>query len=426
MRRRVRAEGVSGDLVDFVRASWSVSFLEFAAAMSNRRRTAAARLVKLSRMLFRALSAAALAAAFSATAASAGAKSHTTPASLDRRLAATLRIPGVISHSSTAVVRGAPVGSVVFAHNAGVSLEPASNEKLSVTFAALNDLGAGYRYPTSVLGEGRRVGSTWEGRLVLKGSGDPSLTSGGLRRLANILWRRESAGSRAISSGTRRSSTPTGSRPDGFRRLPGTSRRPSRASSSTGRHETSASSRTRRSRLRRTFDRLLRARGIAARSAVTGKADPGSPTLATIYSDPLSQIIEFMDHYSDNFTAEMLLKTLGAHASGLGTTSAGAADVRRDLVAAGIPVAGVRIVDGSGLSRDDRVTGQELSSILVHMWNNPAMRRSCGPPCPSPARSARSSTGSRTTPIAPSCAGRRERPTSPRRCRDISARATRS
>ena len=59
-----------------------------------------------------------------------------------------------------------------------------------------------------------------------------------------------------------------------------------------------------------------------------------------------------MDHYSDNFTAEMVLKAIGARAGGRGTTAAGAAVVRRGLRAAGVPLAGVRIVDGSGLSRD--------------------------------------------------------------------------
>jgi serine-type D-Ala-D-Ala carboxypeptidase/endopeptidase (penicillin-binding protein 4) len=96
--------------------------------------------------------------------------------------------------------------------------------------------------------------------------------------------------------------------------------------------------------------------------------------IATIYSEPLSQILQFMDHWSDNFTAEMVLKAIGYRALGLGTTSAGAAVTTRDLAADGIPVAGVRIADGSGLSRDDRVTARELTALLVRIWNNPTMR----------------------------------------------------
>ena len=81
-----------------------------------------------------------------------------------------------------------------------------------------------------------------------------------------------------------------------------------------------------------------------------------------------------MDHWSDNFTAEMVLKAIGYRALGLGTTSAGAAVTKRDLAADGIPVAGVRIADGSGLSRDDRVTARELTALLVRIWNDPTMR----------------------------------------------------
>ena len=44
-----------------------------------------------------------------------------------------------------------------------------------------------------------------------------------------------------------------------------------------------------------------------------------------------------MDHWSDNFTAEMVLKTIGYKALGQGTTAAGAAVTKRDLAAGGIP-----------------------------------------------------------------------------------------
>ena len=82
-----------------------------------------------------------------------------------------------------------PTGRVVFARNPDLSLEPASNEKLSVTYAALVELGPSYRWPTEVLGEGRRVGSTWQGRLILKGFGDPTLTTADLNASSDPLAR---------------------------------------------------------------------------------------------------------------------------------------------------------------------------------------------------------------------------------------------
>ena len=70
----------------------------------------------------------------------------------------------------------------------------------------------------------------------------------------------------------------------------------------------------------------------------------------------------------------MLLKQLGAVQGGAGTTAAGAGVVTGLLTQAGIPMTGVRFVDGSGLSLLDRVTADELVSLLTTMWNDPGVR----------------------------------------------------
>lgn len=297
------------------------------------------------------------------------------PATLHERLAGTFRVQGVVPGESTAMVVSLPTGRIVFARNADVSLEPASNEKLAITYTALVELGAGYRFPTEVLGEGRRVGDTWQGRLVLKGFGDPALTSGDLRRLVNILWR---MGIRHVTGGVAGDESAF----DTQRGAPGwldgyigiespplsalVVDRAARDNRVVADPALAAAAR---------FDQLLKKRGITARGASTRKAKPWARPLATIYSEPLSQIIEFMDHWSDNFTAEMLLKAIGYKVFGTGTTGGGAVVANRDLAAAGVPLTGVEIVDGSGLSREDRVTARELTTLLVKMWNNPAMRQ---------------------------------------------------
>jgi D-alanyl-D-alanine carboxypeptidase/D-alanyl-D-alanine-endopeptidase (penicillin-binding protein 4) len=293
---------------------------------------------------------------------------------LDRHLAGSFDTPGTVPASSTAMVVELPSGRVVFARNAGLSLEPASNEKLSVTYAALVELGASYRFPTEVLGEGRRVGNTWVGRLVLKGYGDPALSSNDLERLVNILWR---LGIRHVTGGIVGDASYFDSKTTAPGWLAGFAGNESPPLSALV-----VDRAVRDGRLvanpalaaAAQFDRLLRTRGILARDARAGQARPHAHPVATIYSEPLSEILQFMDHYSDNFTAEMVLKAIGATGGGQGTTMAGAEVVRRDLRAAGVPLAGVRIADGSGLSRDDRVTARELSSILVLIWNNPKLR----------------------------------------------------
>jgi serine-type D-Ala-D-Ala carboxypeptidase/endopeptidase (penicillin-binding protein 4) len=84
--------------------------------------------------------------------------------------------------------------------------------------------------------------------------------------------------------------------------------------------------------------------------------------------------VAYMNRESDNFTAELLLKQLGAVDRGRGTSAAGAEAVRGALRGAAIPLAGVRIVDGSGLSARNRLTAAAVIGILVVAWHDPRIR----------------------------------------------------
>jgi serine-type D-Ala-D-Ala carboxypeptidase/endopeptidase (penicillin-binding protein 4) len=106
----------------------------------------------------------------------------------------------------------------------------------------------------------------------------------------------------------------------------------------------------------------------------TGVAAAADLPLATVPSPPLARIVGMMDRESDNFTAELLLKELGALYGNRGSTAVGAAAVRELLGNVGVPLAGVRIVDGSGLSLLDRLTVQALVAILEASWLDPDIR----------------------------------------------------
>ena len=106
---------------------------------------------------------------------------------LTARLAQALAVPGYPKSTSAAVAIDLTTGKLLFARNPDLSLAPASNEKLPVTFAALRELGPSYRFRTEVLGRGRQVGATWQGDVYLKGFGDPTLSSSGVNRLAAQL-----------------------------------------------------------------------------------------------------------------------------------------------------------------------------------------------------------------------------------------------
>jgi D-alanyl-D-alanine carboxypeptidase/D-alanyl-D-alanine-endopeptidase (penicillin-binding protein 4) len=124
------------------------------------------------------------------------------------------------------------------------------------------------------------------------------------------------------------------------------------------------------------FKRALERAGVRVGNASTvGKAPAGARALARVESPPLRALVRHVDTESDNFYAEMLLKLLGAEELGKGTTAAGARVVRRELSERGVPLAGVRIVDGSGLSTLDRTTALALASILTKAAREPALAR---------------------------------------------------
>ena len=87
---------------------------------------------------------------------------------------------GQLSAEVTDVESGGVLGSV----SASTPENPASNQKILTTAAVLHHFGAAFRFKTSICGA--RTGDSVP-RLVLRGSGDPSLSSEDLQALAKDL-----------------------------------------------------------------------------------------------------------------------------------------------------------------------------------------------------------------------------------------------
>ena len=305
-----------------------------------------------------------LAALACTTAAQAG------PLPLATRLAQALAVPGYAKDASAAVAVDLNTGKLLFARNPDLPLAPASNEKLTVTFAALHELGVTYRFRTEVFARGYQDGSTWHGNVFLKGFGDPTLTSLQVERLAAQI---AGQGIKRITGrvlgdeswfDSRR--TANGWKPGFFiNECPPLSALVVDRAVYDG-HVAFQPALAAAWR----FRQLLRKHGVASGAAGLGRAPAGALALAQVESDPLPDVLREMDRESDNFTAEMIAKELGAEVGTDGSTEAGITIVRRDLLAAGIPLAGVHIVDGSGLSLEDRLTARALSALLVSTWDD--------------------------------------------------------
>jgi len=110
--------------------------------------------------------------------------------------------------------------------------------------------------------------------------------------------------------------------------------------------------------------RLLRARGVTVGEPTRGVAPEGSTTVASVTSQPLRTIVRWMLLTSNNTTAEMLTKELGARTRGAGTTASGVAAVQAALRELGVPLDGQTMIDGSGLDRENRLTCRILVAVV--------------------------------------------------------------
>jgi serine-type D-Ala-D-Ala carboxypeptidase/endopeptidase (penicillin-binding protein 4) len=261
----------------------------------------------------------------------------------------------------------------VYEANAERALAPASAEKLAVSFAALRLLGPGYRFRTEVVAEGELDGRIWRGDLYLVGYGDPMLGVADLEALARDVkaWGIARVAGSVVGDETHfdASRAAPGWKPSFL----GLESPPLSALSVDdvefrGANESAAAA-------ARAFAAALGRRGVAVSGApATGRRPADTFPLAQDLSEPLSEIVRHMNRESDNFVSEMLLKELGASVERDGSTAAGAEVVRAALAEAGVPVSGVRIVDGSGLSRLDRLTARSLVEILRVGSSDPEIR----------------------------------------------------
>ena len=307
----------------------------------------------------------------------AAAPAQPTKPALATKLAKALAVPHVPASLSGAAAVDLTSGQTVFLRHPTRSLVPASNAKLAVAYASLALLGPDYRIDTIVFGEGHLAGATWKGDLVLKGFGDPTLSRSDLRALARQL---RAYGIRRVTGGIEADESYFDRRRTGpaWRSYYYVNESPPLSALTVDRArfrgyvspEPAIAAATQ-------FRLALRTAGVGVGGRVVrGAADPVATELATTESAPLARIVAFMNRESDNFTAEVLLKHLGAVESGVGSSASGAETVREVLREAAVPLAGVRIVDGSGLSARNRLTAAAVIGILVAVWNDPTLRPS--------------------------------------------------
>lgn len=117
----------------------------------------------------------------------------------------------------------------------------------------------------------------------------------------------------------------------------------------------------------------LEERGVRVdgRARVEDPEDPVVGRLAAVASPPLHEVLRFMVQRSDNHLADQLFLVAGRVRTGEGSWATGERALRQTLERLGVDPAGARFADGSGLSRDDRVTARLLVDLDRALTDSP-------------------------------------------------------
>lgn len=291
----------------------------------------------------------------------AGAASAALSAKLDHALA------GAGSRSG-GFVRDLRTGATLFSARATTPRIPASVEKLLTTSTALRRFGPESRLYTDVLATAPvdALRAT-PGDLVLAGGGDPTLDRRALERLAHaVATRVRRVGGSVVGDESRFDALRGGPRTDWAydRDIGGIlgALTLGRGWSSGGGPALAAA---------KAFAHALRARGVRVIGATRAAAEVAAPTpVARAASPTIAELATLTNAPSDNFYAETLLKDIGATFGGAGTTPAGAGIVTSDAGALGVRAT---VVDGSGLSRADRIAPREVVDLLGTLHRDPVI-----------------------------------------------------
>jgi D-alanyl-D-alanine carboxypeptidase/D-alanyl-D-alanine-endopeptidase (penicillin-binding protein 4) len=297
---------------------------------------------------------------------------------LRKRLTALMVIAG--PHTG-ALVYDMTTGTALYAARAKVPRPPASVEKLWTTTALTRRLGPSARLQTAILGTGRERHGVWHGNLYLRGGGDPTfgdpefnrvwnhgvgstpgvlvdqLRSRGIRRVTGHVYADESMFDR------RRGGLLTDYKmdtPDFGGQLSALVYDHGTATDKGDTHDPAIFA-------ARSFVQAMRTAGIQARTGRTTRRAPrAADPLATEGSPPLSVMLRLMNVPSDDLFAELFTKQLGVLYGHGGTISDGARVIARTL--ASDYALHPRILDGSGLSRDDRTSPLQIVELLRDLW----------------------------------------------------------
>ena len=259
--------------------------------------------------------------------------------------------------------------------NGGVPRVPASNQKLVSTAFALDRLGPDFRLKTQLLRHA-------DGTLEIVGEGDPDLSIAEIQKFAMV----------ALGQGGSRSTTSPAATPVQLmvREEPRQRWWPADwdpadryyaygapitrlALTSNALHMAVMDP---AARLQSILNSTVRQQGgqihlqmvdQQTREAALARSRGASVVLHSEDSAPMHALLSLANTESHNFTAEVLMR----EAAEVWDVNRASIATTRWLQAQGVPMTGLRLRDGSGLSRGNRLTSRSLSVLLWRMAQHP-------------------------------------------------------
>ena len=315
----------------------------------------------------------------------AGAASRTTAMRHPQLTAAGVRLQAALAKAmgqagpdSGALVYDLGSDAELYSLRPTVKRPPASVEKLWTTTALMLKLGPNERLHTSVLGTGSLRNGVWHGNLYLRGGGDPTfgdptfnrvweqgygptaselvgqLAARGIHRVTGWVYGDESMFDR------RRGGLMTAYAAD----VPDFG---GQLSALTYDHGTTAPHYNPATFAARELALTLTGSHIQVKASRHDATTPDdAQLLATVSSPPMSVMTRLMDVPSDDLFAEMFAKQLGVLFGRGGTIADGAAVISHTI--ASTYDLHPTILDGSGLSRNDRSSPLEIVDLLHEIW----------------------------------------------------------
>lgn len=269
-------------------------------------------------------------------------------------------------------------GNELAAHNVDMPLIPASIMKSVTTATLLEKTGARYKYITPVYFTGSLHDGVIDGDIIVRASGDPTINSSHEPRtpdfVGEIVSALKSLHVREI----------TGSVIVDQSKFPGPAVNPLWADGDlqyaygTGTHGFNFEDNANRNKSVKDPSAVFKSRLNAAlqKEGITLRGQQLSASgkrhlLGEHHSATIDEIMRSCMMRSDNQYAESMLRLVGDRLGNEASSSAGAKKMTQFWKDRHASMNGVQIIDGSGLSRSNRVTARFMADVLKRLAKNP-------------------------------------------------------